>query len=650
MLRNLLQQLDERFPEVSQWLGGRLDVKLPAFMTSVIFHIGLLLALGMVGYGANVVARHEITSSVIDNSVTTDLSREVQAVDLDMPNTPPTQTAKAGSFAPNLAPTINAVPTSSSSVPAVDGGTAAPVSVELAHLDVKRATDSLVPTASLYGTMVSIKGNGAEHVGSVEGGVDRIANEILARLEKGRVLAIWMFDASGSLVAERERLSKHIDTVYTHITQLDENNRSADGGLLTAVVAFGQERKIMTEPTADKAAIVKGINDVPLDTTGVENTFGTVTEVVHKWGKYKDSKGNVYHPMIIIVTDEVGDDESRLEEAIATAAPKGKPLVPIYILGSQALFGRADGYMDYTDPKTKQVFRGLPVRMGPESATIEQVRLPFWYQGFQYDIMDSGFGPWALSRLADATGGIYFITRMGPQRMGFDPALMHEYKPDRISRQQYEATVMNNEFRAAIINAALISQQKLPGTPPLNFPPADTPEFKDAMRDGQVVVERTEYTVDECLQPITHVAKMRDHETSRRWQANYDLTRGRLLAMKVRCYEYNWLCAKMKRDPLKFQNSASNAWKLVPDPEVKSSEKAAGAAKEAKRLLETVLKEHPGTPWALFAQRELKDPFGFKWVETTVKPLPPKKQGDADEEEKKKKKAMMPKPPPPPKL
>ncbi len=74
----------------------------------------------------------------------------------------------------------------------------------------------------MLGQNVSIKGNGAEHVGGVEGAVDRVATEILRRLEKGRTLVVWAFDASGSLQAERERLSKHIDAVYAHITQLDD--------------------------------------------------------------------------------------------------------------------------------------------------------------------------------------------------------------------------------------------------------------------------------------------------------------------------------------------------------------------------------------------------------------------------------------------
>src|SRR5262249_60123098 len=120
------------------------------------------------------------------------------------------------------------------------GGNRPEAAVELASLDVRRATETLVPSASLLGQTVSIKGNGAEHVGGVEGAVDRVATEILRRLEQGRTLVIWAFDASGSLATERERLSKHIDTIYTHLAQIDEQGLARDDGLLTMVLAFGR--------------------------------------------------------------------------------------------------------------------------------------------------------------------------------------------------------------------------------------------------------------------------------------------------------------------------------------------------------------------------------------------------------------------------
>ena len=103
--------------------------------------------------------------------------------------------------------------------------------------------------------------------------------------------------------------------------------------------------------------------------------------------------------------------------------------------------------------------------------------------------------------------------------------------------------------------------------------------------------------------------------------------------MKVRCYEYNWACARMKKEPPKFTNPRSNAWRLVPDTAIQYSEKAAAAAREAETLLHRVVEDHPATPWALLAQRELKDPLGFKWVETYVPPHPPQQQRRRSQEE-----------------
>jgi hypothetical protein len=92
--------------------------------------------------------------------------------------------------------------------------------------------------------------------------------------------------------------------------------------------------------------------------------------------------------------------------------------------------------------------------------------------------------------------------------------------------------------------------------------------------------------------------------------------------MKVRCYEYNWACARMKKDPQKFSSSKFNAWRLVPDQEIKYSKNAVVAARDAQSLLRRVVEDHPATPWALLAQRELENPFGFKWMETYVPPRP----------------------------
>ncbi|WP_165246742.1 vWA domain-containing protein [Paludisphaera soli] len=615
-----------------------------AGLVSLTIHAVVLVGLAFAGHHAPESSPSRFDSELVDapprdlEPLTTDSTLQ----DLDQADDEPVMEA-SGSFAPILAAADVAAPAAAG--PAPNPADEA-LAMDFGRRDVQRAVEAIAPSASTLGESFAIEGDGAEHVEGVEGAVDRVAMEVVRRLERGRTLVAWAFDASRSLEVERKRLGKHIETIYGHIGRLDRDKLSADGGLLSTVVAFGRARKAMTpRPTEDVAAIREAIESIPADDSGYEATFATVAGIVDKYGKFKGPDGDDYRLMVIVVTDEVGDDQDRLESTIEAAR---KREAPVYVLGSQALFGRADRAMDYYDPRTKYLHRGLKVDAGPESAMIEQIRLPFWYGGPQYDELESGFGPYALSRLAAATGGVYFVARLDGTKMGFDASRMKEYRPDWTPRRQYEAEIARSPLRQAVVNASLITQQNLPGMPTLQFPSMDAPEFKDVLQNNQVVAERTAYTVDEALAPVTAAAKRREHETSRRWQAHYDLIRGRLLAMKVRCYEYNWACARLVKDPPRFQDPKSNAWRLVPDAEIRYSDKAAAAAKEAEALLKRVVEEHPQTPWALLADRELRDPLGFKWVEAYVPPPPPRRDDPASP---RRKPAMAEaKPPEPPKL
>lgn len=605
---------------IDSWLprDGRPGPMLSAYGASLLAHALIVLALVGVGYVLGDEAARTIEASVVDTALP-DLER-LDPTELAETDAPTTLEPVLARTAPVLSPRV--VPED-----------ARPVEVELDPAAFSpRVT---LPAATNLASQVQLKGDGAEHVDGVEGAVDRLALEILRQLEKGRTHVVWAFDASGSLVAERKRLAEHIGEVYANILGRGEGRRAADeGGLLTTVVGFGQERRILTpEPTAEPGEIKAAIESVYLDESGVENTFQMVAEVARRFGGRFEVRDVPFRTMLIVVTDEVGEDEQAVELAIAAA---GSAEMPVFVLGSPALFGQSQGYMEYTDPKTGQYYPRLAVTQGPESVELEQIRLPFWYDGPQYEELDAGFGPYALSRLAGATGGIYFVTRMGDNRASFDPKGMREYRPDWVSRDQYHLAATRDPVREAVLLASRITQQNLPGQPSLYFPAAGTPEFKEAMDRNQEVVARVLYTVEEALVPISQAADARPRETSRRWQAHYDLVRARLLAMKLRCYEYNWACAQMKTSPRPFQDPKSNAWRMVPDEQIHYSEKAAEAGLEAAELLRRVAEDHAGTPWELLARREAKDPFGFRWVETYVPPPPPRDDSPAAEARRKK--------------
>ena len=427
-LAGMYDRLSRSLEVLSSWDGFRrltggpgagVGAGAPALMVSLSLHAVLLVGLAFAGHQVRQAANTSEFSSRV-GGMDADLSVDSTFQDLDQGETPMLEAG--GSFAPTLAATVTSASSAASRPPVSSADDAGGGGIELARMDVQSATRMIVPTASMLGATVSIAGAGSEHVEGVEGAVDRIAVEIVRRLEQGRTLVVWAFDASLSLEAERRRLSKHIEAVYGHIDRIDENRLSRGGGLLTMVVSFGEGRKAETpRPTADLSAVREAINGIKPDKSGIESTFTTVAEIVNRWGLYKNEAGESYHPMVVVVTDEVGDDEARLEEAVNLAR---KRKGPVYVLGSQAVFGRINGKMDYLDPETKHLFRGLDVRQGPESALLEAITLRYWYNGPQYDLLEAGFGPYALSRLSSATGGIYFVTRFNGRQIGFDPYRM----------------------------------------------------------------------------------------------------------------------------------------------------------------------------------------------------------------------------------
>src|SRR5262249_44830234 len=157
-----LRGLEARFPWLTRWAGGRLDLELPAFGASLLVHGLILTGLAFAGYQVHRESQREFRSALADNRLASDSTFQ----DLDQPAERPAEIPAAGSFAPNLAATITSAPSSAGGVPvsaAPEDATRA-LAPELAPLDVRRATEAVVPTASLLGQTLSIRGNGAETV------------------------------------------------------------------------------------------------------------------------------------------------------------------------------------------------------------------------------------------------------------------------------------------------------------------------------------------------------------------------------------------------------------------------------------------------------------------------------------------------------
>jgi hypothetical protein len=87
------------------------------------------------------------------------------------------------------------------------------------------------------------------------------------------------------------------------------------------------------------------------------------------------------------------------------------------------------------------------------------------------------------------------------------------------------------------------------------------------------------------------------------------------------------MLAKAKRG-MKFENDKSNTWVLRPDKEISVGSKLEKEADFATRLLNETAEKHKGTPWGLLAERELRQPIGWKWVEEFTDLNPPPRPGN----------------------
>ena len=96
--------------------------------------------------------------------------------------------------------------------------------------------------------------------------------------------------------------------------------------------------------------------------------------------------------------------------------------------------------------------------------------------------MDSGFGPYSLTRLCYETGGIFFAVHPNrdrgshgaaaarrPSRSAqlshfFDPEVMRNYRPDYVSIKEYQKLLAENKARSALVQAAQIVVDHADGT------------------------------------------------------------------------------------------------------------------------------------------------------------------------------------------
>lgn len=486
-----------------------------------------------------------------------------------------------------------------------------------------------IPTAEVSDAAVVRKGARGVGATGATGAVDHLTAEIEASLARGPTVVCWVFDRSVSLSAQRNQIADRMSRVFHQLGAMRAAANRPD--LENMVVAFGESVGLVTKnPTDDVDEVVKAIRSISVDDSGVEMTFLAIRKTAEVAKKFRQGAGG-RNVMIVVFTDEVGNDASTVDETAKLCRKLG---FPVYVVGVPAPFGMAKVQMKYVefDPMYSQGEQWVEIEQGPETLYPEVVRVRSGR--LADDAIDSGFGPYALSRLCAETGGIYFRVHANSGARGrvtnedtaplssrlryfFDPEVMRHYQPDYASPEKVAKEINANRAKRALFTAAGMYEVPQMVLPETTFPRKSDGEFVALLGEAQKTAASLQPKIDTLYETLRAGLPDRERLREKRWQAGYDLALGRVLAAKVRTDAYNKTLAKAKFG-MKFQNPKSDTWVLEPSDDVAVDAALGKLATQANELLEGVLRQHAGTPWALLAAEELRIPLGYKWVEATT--------------------------------
>jgi len=590
-----------------------------AWAVSLVIHVVALLGLALIG-----IQKIDLPSSAIT------IVAEVEPIEEDLLIAPEMvvaaeESSPAASDAQNLeVATAVASEISDDPVVTVDVAEAFEGEIAIDPLD-------LPPTGADLGAFLQTgrigEGDTGVGIAGTGGAVDRLTVEIAASLQQRTTVVCWVFDQSVSLAGQRREIAERLDRVFEELGLATRESHGHE--LLNLVFAYGQKvNPVVTQPTQETAPVVAAIDSIPVDESGVEMTFTAIAEAAKKAKQVRisPSKRNV---MIIAFTDEVGDDQQYADQVAAFCRTQA---MRVYVVGVPAPFGMREVRIKFKefDPKYDDDVQWAVVEQGPESLYPEVVRVR---SGREADEpIDSGFGPFSLSKLCAETGGIYFCVhanRNAAQRVTdrevadmasglryfFDPEVMQAYRPDYRAAAKIDQLLAGNGAMKALVEAAKSSEVAPMDAPVFEFLRRDDGALAQLLGDAQKKAAVLQPKIDALYGILAAGLPDRDKVKEKRWQAGYDLALGRVLALKVRTDAYNIMLAQAKAG-MKFKDPKSDTWRLEVDNDISAvGSQTEKLALQARMLLNRVVDEHPETPWAHYAAAELRQPLGYRWEE-----------------------------------
>jgi hypothetical protein len=462
------------------------------------------------------------------------------------------------------------------------------------------------------------KGDPRAIIDNYEQAMDRIAQELMWMMEKGPVLVIWVFDQSGSMKDDQQEIRERLNNVYLQLGLVGRNQAQF---LETGIVSFGEGYMQHTRrPTSDINEIRAAIDEIPEDKSGKEYMCQAVGRAISTHRDY--ARRTNRRMALILVSDESGEHDDNLQYLEPTVNEAKAADCRIYVLGREAVFGYPYAHIRWRHPQTNQM-HWLSINRGPETGFVEQLQI----DGFRrrHDAFSSGFGSYEQTRLARETGGVFFMlpsvesNLVRGEKRKYELDIMRPYRPDLRKREEVLADRKKYPLRTMIwqciydLNPYQGPEIARQIEMRIHFS-LQYNEFVQQARIEQVKARNYLIYLARVQKALEDAIQHRQQEADPRWQANFDLIYGQVIAYQARIWEYGAACEEFIRNPrtapsTKSPNLVLQNWNVT-TREKTLTEDSKPYIERAKALFDKVIESHPGTPWAQRANWERKRGFG----------------------------------------
>jgi hypothetical protein len=180
--------------------------------------------------------------------------------------------------------------------------------------------------------------------------------------------------------------------------------------------------------------------------------------------------------------------------------------------------------------------------------------------------------------------------------------------------ETYRTNAASGQLGEAVAKAQEAVRQEIQGKRLRDRFPAlpNERQFQNQILTEEKRVAKFLLKLSEILEELQKAGSMAK-DAAPRWRANYDFVRAQLLSQLAFLYEFQSLLGQLRKAKPPRDPKLHQGWCLVSQEKMQGDAAGKKLAGGARKALDQLIQNYPGTPWAILARRARLTRLGLDW-------------------------------------